>query len=373
MKVSRKSFLGGMMAAAAVGGGRCASVSTDQEQRMAVPANDWKPAARWRGLNLLGMFRCPSIGLRPDPRVEGHFVEWEFEALREWGFNFARLPLDYRILIGEDNWLELDERKMKHLDDAIEWGRRHGIHVQIALHRIPGYCILDRTEPFPLGTSPVAQEAACRMWAAFAKRWKGIPNENLSFNLFNEPTRHTAGANYLPLAIKLIKAIRDEDPERFIMADGNSCASVPVPELYGLRSVGQAFRGYVPHALTHYGADFIRGIPKEPPTWPLTPGYASAGLMRSPENELAKFQSALDAGEFCMIGEFGCRPDVPHEVALAWMEHCLKLWKEKNLGWALWNLRGTFGILDSGRRDVGYEDFHGHKLDRKALELLRRH
>ena len=339
MKVSRKSFLGGMMAAAAVGGGRCASVSTDQEQRMAVPANDWKPAARWRGLNLLGMFRCPSIGLRPDPRIEGHFVEWEFEALREWGFNFARLPLDYRILIGEDNWLELDERKMKHLDDAIEWGRRHGIHVQIALHRIPGYCILDRTEPFPLGTSPVAQEAACRMWAAFAKRWKGIPNENLSFNLFNEPTRHTAGANYLPLAIKLIKAIRDEDPERFIMADGNSCASVPVPELYGLRSVGQAFRGYV----------------------------------RSPESELAKFQSALDAGEFCMIGEFGCRPDVPHEVALAWMEHCLKLWKEKNLGWALWNLRGTFGILDSGRRDVCYEDFHGHKLDRKALELLRRH
>ena len=61
------------------------------------------------------------------------------------------------------------------------------------------------------------------------------------------------------------------------------------------------------------------------------PGYASAGLMRSPESELAKFQSALDAGEFCMVGEFGCRPDVPHDVALAWMEHCLKLWKESGL------------------------------------------
>ena len=103
------------------------------------------------------------------------------------------------------------------------------------------------------------------------------------------------------------------------------------------------------------------------------PGYASAGLMRSPESELAKFQSALDAGEFCMIGEFGCRPDVPHDVALAWMEHCLKLWKEKNLGWALWNLRGTFGILDSGRKDVHYEDFNGHKLDSKMLELLKRY
>ena len=65
---------------------------------------------RGRGVNLLGMFRCPSIGLKPDSRVEGHFVEWEFEALREWGFNFARLPLDYRILTTGD---ELNEKLIK--------------------------------------------------------------------------------------------------------------------------------------------------------------------------------------------------------------------------------------------------------------------
>lgn len=371
--ITRKSFIGGMTATVAMGGGGCASVPSDRVQRMPVPADDWNPSVRWCGVNLLGMFRCPSIGLKPDPRVEGHFVEWEFKALHDWGFNFARLPLDYRILVSDDSWTNLDENKMKFLDEAIAWGRQYGIHVQIALHRVPGYCILDQTEAFPLGTSPVAQEAACRMWAAFAKRWKGIPNENLSFNLFNEPTRHTAGANYLPLALKLIKAIRDEDPERFIMADGNSCASVPVPGLYGLRSVGQAFRGYTPHALTHYGADFIGDLPKEPPTWPLASGYGSGWQIRSPEDTVAKYQSAIDAGEFCMVGEFGCRPDVPHEVALAWMEHCLKLWRAKNLGWALWNLRGTFGILDSGRKDVRYEDFNGHKLDRKMLELLKRY
>ena len=33
----------------------------------------------------------------------------------------------------------------------------------------------------------------------------------------------------------------------------------------------------------------------------------------------------------------------------------------------------TFGILDTPRTDCEFEDFHGHKLDRKALELLRRH
>jgi hypothetical protein len=36
-------------------------------------------------------------------------------------------------------------------------------------------------------------------------------------------------------------------------------------------------------------------------------------------------------------------------------------------------LRGTFGILDSERSDVVYEDWHGHKLDRALLELLQRY
>ncbi len=336
-------------------------------------AADWAPAQRWRGFNLLGMFRCPTAGLKPDPRVDGHFVEWEFKALHDWGFNFARLPLDYRILVSGDSWTNLNAKKLECLDQAIQWGRKYGVHVQIALHRIPGYCILDQTEAFPLGTSPVAQEAACKMWAAFARRWKGVPNEVLSFNLFNEPTRHTAGANYLPLARKLIKAIRDVDAERFIMVDGNECASRPVPELYEVPSVGQAFRGYTPHALTHYGADYVGGIPKEPPTWPLAPGYGTPWVRRTPEDTVALYQGAIDAGECCMVGEFGCRVNVPHKVALAWMEHCLKLWRSKNLGWALWNLRGAFGILASGRTDMPYEEFMGYRLDREMLELLMRY
>ena len=365
--MTRKDFLVGMGAAAVAR----VAVASEPGSASSSPAPDWRPTGRWRGFNLLGMFRCPTTGLKPDPRVDGHFVEWEFKALHDWGFNFARLPLDYRILVRGDSWTNLNERKMKFLDEAVNWGRKYGIHVQIALHRIPGYCILDQTEAFPLGTSPEAQKAACAMWTAFAKRWRGVPNEELSFNLFNEPSRHTAGRNYLPLCRKLIDAIRNVDAARFIMVDGNDCASLPVPELYAVSSVGQAFRGYSPAAITHYGTDYIKGIPKAPPAWPLAPGYASGWLRTSPEATIAQYQDALDAGECCMVGEFGCCDTTPHATALAWMEHCLRLWKGKGLGWALWNLRGRFGIMDSGRTDVAYEDFRGHRLDRKMLELLR--
>ena len=67
----------------------------------------------------------------------------------------------------------------------------------------------------------------------------------------------------------------------------------------------------------------------------------------------------------------GLENKTPHDVVLRWMRDFLTLWHEAGWGWALWNFRGSFGILDSGRSDITYEDFRGHKLDRKMLDLLR--
>jgi hypothetical protein len=43
------------------------------------------------------------------------------------------------------------------------------------------------------------------------------------------------------------------------------------------------------------------------------------------------------------------------------------------IGYALWNFRGDFGILDSRRTDIEYTDWYGHKLDSKLLELLNKY
>ncbi|MEJ2629039.1 MAG: endoglucanase, partial [bacterium] len=34
-------------------------------------------------------------------------------------------------------------------------------------------------------------------------------------------------------------------------------------------------------------------------------------------------------------------------------------------------LKGDFGVLNSNRKDVKYENYKGHKLDRKMLELIK--
>ncbi len=53
------------------------------------------------------------------------------------------------------------------------------------------------------------------------------------------------------------------------------------------------------------------------------------------------------------------------------MKDCLENWKAAGRGRALWGFLCEFGIPDSGRKDANYEDFEGHKLDRKMLELLK--
>lgn len=83
---------------------------------------------------------------------------------------------------------------------------------------------------------------------------------------------------------------------------------------------------------------------------------------------------ALEAkGVGVVVGECGAFNQTPHDVTLAWLEDCLANWKEAGWGWALWNFRGGFGVMDSDRRDVKYEEFHGHKLDRKMVELLQKY
>lgn len=58
---------------------------------------------------------------------------------------------------------------------------------------------------------------------------------------------------------------------------------------------------------------------------------------------------------------------------LAWFTDVLDILTSNGIGYALWNFRGDFGILDSGRADVDYQDWHGPQLDARLLALLKQY
>lgn len=71
-----------------------------------------------------------------------------------------------------------------------------------------------------------------------------------------------------------------------------------------------------------------------------------------------------------MVQEFGIHNQTPHKVAIDFLADLSAFFRENNLGWALWNLNGSFGILNSDRSDCTYESYQGYKLDREMLDAL---
>lgn len=61
---------------------------------------------------------------------------------------------------------------------------------------------------------------------------------------------------------------------------------------------------------------------------------------------------------------------IDENVFLAWFGDVLDILSTNGIGFAIWEFAGSFGVLDSDREDITYEDWYGHKLDRKMLNLL---
>ena len=469
---------------------------------------------RYRGFNLLNKFYKGGDN-------DGPYLESDFQLISELGFNFVRLPMDYRILIKDGDWTQFDQQQFREIDQAIDWGRKYNIHVCLNLHRAPGYTVATPPEATDLWNDAETQKICAMHWEYFAKRYKDIPNKYLSFNLLNEPS-NVEKDKFINVIKLLVAAIRTEDLDRLIISDGMNWGQDPCLDLKPLK-IAQATRGYEPFGLTHYKAEWASGaMNMELPIWPqpldiggylygsdkkdlqssieidvnlpkecivklkigtvsrigkllakanddilwqqsfqpgpgqgpwekviykeqwniyqneynrfyefsapsgnykltisntegdwitilslafvhsnsiensisISPewGKENSLLSYSPSNSPSPFISAKSRDRQWLwqekvlswvnlkndnvgviVGEWGAYNKTPHDVTLRWMEDCLINYQKADIGWALWNFSGSFGILDSNRKDVQYENFKGHYLDRKMLELLQKY
>jgi endoglucanase len=351
-----------------------ASITGLKNEKTAVPEKPKLTFPRYRGFNLLAKFG------EWGPREK--FEEQDFEIMTEWGFDFARIPMSYWRWSSKDNWFKIDEDVIKDIDEVVEFGKKYKVHINLNLHRIPGYCINERKkEPVDLyedtpENMQKALDGAIFHWKMFAKRYKGIPNSQLSFDLINEPPYTPDETPHVRVVTALVKAIREEDPNRLIISDGKDVGAKPI---FGIADLGvvQSTRGYTPLSLSHYKAEWM---PQEylesskVPTWPLTANDGTVWDKAYLKTRIIDpWLPLVKMGVPVHVGEFGSYNKTPHEAAIAWIKDMLSLWKEAGWGYAMWNLRGSIGVLDSERTDVKYEDYKGHRLDRKMLELLKQY
>ena len=321
----------------------------------------------WRGVNAVSMFYSPWN--KTDDCAYGRYLESEFALFKKLGLNFARLPIDYRFFVSAYDWEHWLEEGLEKVDAAVEYGRKYGIHVNLCLYRAPGKIAY----PAEKGTNavtrdPVALEAFKRIWREFARRYKGIPNSELSFNLVNEPS--FSEKDFIHVFGETVDAIHKVDPGRFIILDGNRTATMPVPYFFNVPLTGQSFRGYAPHQFSHCGV-WYGGARPGTVHWPKSADDKEAQWVVDGQAKMLAKQDCIPKDYPVMIGEFGCYAKMDHESCLKWMEAGFKEWKKRGYGWAIWDYDGPFGFVDSGRPDAEYIEIDGRKVDRKMLELLR--
>ncbi len=358
--INRREFLkslGALATATCLLPGALASATTKRNRKKTL----------WKGFNLLNKF---------NPDNQTPFDEKDFEIIAEWGFNFARIPLSYWCWSKEDDWYNVDERCLREIDKAVELGKRYKIHINLNFHRTPGYCINPPHEKCNLFEDEKALDACAFHWKLFAERYSEYSQDELSFNLINEAPS-IADEKYDKVVKRLIETIREVSAERTIIVDGLDVGGRPLMTLIDEKNIIQSGRGYQPMLISHYGANWVYGdgpmyFPKEQLGWPLREGDKTydKDWLRTTLNKSWAPWSAKNG--MVHIGEFGCHNRTPHEVALSWLDDLLDVFEENQWGWALWNLKGSFGVLDSGRSDVAYENYKGHKLDKTMLELLRK-
>ncbi|NIJ53753.1 cellulase family glycosylhydrolase [Dyadobacter arcticus] len=374
----RRTFIkstGALVAAGTIGAEELASFNARPKNKL----------PKWKGFNLLDFFS-------PDPassRKPTH--EEQFKWMSDWGFDFVRIPMAYPAYLKFDRTknitpeevYQIDEKAVEHIDKLVTAAHKYNMHVSLNLHRAPGYCVnAGFNEPYNLWTDQKALDAFCIHWNMWAKRYKGVSSKKISFDLLNEPSmradmndqhskRSTVpGATYRKVAVAASEAIRKENPGHLIIADGNDTGSSVIPELADL-DIAQSCRGYHPGIISHYKAPWAmkdtENLPK--PKWPGQVGdkYLSREML---EKFYKPWIDLVGKGVGVHCGECGSWNKTPHDVFLAWFGDVLDILSSNGIGFALWEFSGDFGVLDSRREDVAYEDWHGHKLDRKLLTLM---
>ena len=323
----------------------------------------------WYGFNLLPMFiKGISKAQKDDIKA--------MDFMAEEGFNYVRIPMDYRLWTRGFDYLHPDDSAFSVLDEYIREASDRGLHISINLHRAPGYCInRNDIERDNLWTDRIAQEGFEFIWSYLARKYKHISAGLLSFDLLNEPPHVGQYGCTRDVHHKVITgaidAVRSTDPARVICINGIGCGHLAIPELSDTGTVHSG-RGYTPIGVSHYMAEWMedRFFTKEP-SWPFTDSDGLFWNRDSLKDFYEPWKQVHDKGTKVFIGELGCYNKTPNKTAVGWLKDLLSVFTEYGWGFAFWNFKGPFGIVDHGREGARVESYNGFPVDRELLDVIK--
>ena len=181
-------------------------------------------------------------------------TETDFETIAAMGFEHVRLPIDEEQFYDEN--LNRYDDAFELLEKAIEWTLENNMNIVVDLHITRAHYFLTEHEN-TLFSDPAAQQHMIDMWKDLQKFLQKYPTNRLAYELLNEAVAPTHEA-LNDLEARLISAIREQEPERFIIVGSNWQQSVVTMQYLQVpkndKNLIVSFHYYNPLFITHYGA-----------------------------------------------------------------------------------------------------------------------
>ena len=309
----------------------CVNVNGEQAVEEATP-KAIPPISISRGINLGNWLEAPEPGdwgVMIEPR--------HFSAIREAGFDSVRIPVRFSAHASAHPPYTLDPIFMDIVDEAIQQGLQNGLYVILDFHHYE-----------EIMQAPQEQaERFLAIWRQLAERYHEA-DDNLYFELLNEPHGRMDDGCWNDLLAKAIGEIRVSNPERWIIVGGvdfNHIDALDEIVLLEDERIIATFHFYEPFKFSHQGASWVENAAQ----W-------SGVQWTGSEEEKQAIETVLDEatqwsrlhGMPWLMGEFGVIAKADETSRQRWSAFMADQARQRGIAWIYWDICGEFQVMDCG-------------------------
>lgn len=299
----------------------------------------------------------------------------DFSKIRSLGFDHVRLPLDEVQLWSEDGSREPDAWDL--LEHALDWAEAEDLRTVCDLHILRSH-FFDQKDTPALYTDPAELDKFCSLWRDLAPVLGKRSPKLVAIEILNEAVARD-NADWNRVSGAAFRTIREVAPDHTIVLGSNwycTCATFPALDIPTDPNKILTFHFYNPMVVTHHkakwtpegqwdgdvaypGLPFPDGIPAQVPE-PLRSRLVERNIPWGPDQMLRELADPLrrasETGSKLYCGEFGVFHQAPLAVRQAWLRDASGLFEENSIGWAVWDWKGVFGVVDANGLPTGIHE-----------------
>ncbi|MGA7314614.1 MAG: cellulase family glycosylhydrolase [Silvibacterium sp.] len=328
-----------------------------------------RAASLQHGINLSGWFA--SSGDLSQQHFDTFTNEADLKLIHEMGFNSVRLGVEPSLIVRHGQLKPANPEAVAHLDRSID--RALANHLAVML------CVFPNDDYKRNLATERGVDDFVLLWRVLAAHFSKTDPDKVFFELMNEPEVQDP-YRWMGVQARVVEAIRGVDTDHTIVATAANYSSLPdLLQLEPLRdaNVIYNFHFYEPYQFTHQGASwgssewvFFKDIP-----YPATPDTLAAQMKNVPSDP-ARYnlflygiggwsrQSISARIAFAaawarerkvplICNEFGAYRDTADPASRArWISDVRSALEENHIGWAMWDYRGNFGVVERSSTQI---------------------